>query len=128
LENNRRELLVVSGDPMSTNISTRLLLHPDLQPASSLREGRPPEASSAPQAKPSQSDLKAWEASLAGTSSVSGKPFDLDFGRSVSNDNEPQRQYGLFSAVYLVAIAVAQIGWLWLIARIAIYLIRRFLQ
>ena len=114
---------------MSINVSAGLLLHPDPQPTSSVRERQPPEASSAQQAKQSRSDLKAWEASLAGTCSVSGKPFDFDFGRSVSNDNEikPQR-YGLFSAVYLAAIAVAQIGWLWLIARIAIYLIRRFLQ
>ncbi len=115
---------------MSTNVSARLLLHPDLQPTSSLREGRPPEASSAPQAKQSQSDLKAWEASLARTCSVPDKPFDFDLGCSVSNDNEikPQREDGVFFAVYLIAIAVAQIGWLWLIARIAIYVIRRFLQ
>jgi hypothetical protein len=127
VENNRRELSVVPGDPMTINLSARLLLNPDLQPTSSLREGRPPEASGAPQAKQSQSDLKAWE---AGTSSVSGKPFDLDFRRSVSNDNEikPQREYGVFFAVYLIAIAVAQIGWLWLIARIAIYFIRLVLN
>ena len=130
VENNRAELSVLPGDPMSTNVSARLLLHPDLQPTSSLREGRPPEASSAPQAKQSQSDLKAWEASLAETSSVSGRPFDRDFRRSVSNDNEikPRREYGIFSAVYLIAVAVAEIGWLWLIARTAIHLIVRFLQ
>jgi hypothetical protein len=130
VENNRRELSVVPGDPMTINVSARLLLHPDLQPTSSLREGRPPEASSAPQAKQSQSDLKAWEASLARTCSVPDKPFDFNFGPSVSNDDEikPQREYGIFFAVYLIAIAVAQIGWLWLIARIAIYVIRRFLQ
>jgi hypothetical protein len=130
VENNRAELSVLPGDPMSTNVSARLLLHPDLQPTSSLREERPPEASSAPLVKQSQSDLKAREASLAGTSSVSGKPFDLDFRRSVSNDNEitPWREYGVFSAVYLIAVAVAEIGWLWLIARTAIHLIVRFLQ
>jgi hypothetical protein len=130
VENNRAELSVVPGDPMSTNVSTRLLLHPDLQPTSSPGERRAVEASSTSQAKQSQSDLKASAASLARTCSVPGKPFDFDFGPSVSNDNEikPQRENGIFSAVYLIAIAVAQIGWLWLTARIAIYVIRRFLQ
>jgi hypothetical protein len=114
---------------MSINVSPRLLLHPDLRPASSLREQRAAEPTSAARATQSQSDLTACEANLVGTSSVSDKLFDIDFGRSVSNDNEieRQREYGLFSAVYLIAIAVAQIGWLWLIARIAIYLIRCFL-
>ena len=127
MENSRAELSVVPGDPMSTNVSARLLLHPGLRRTFSLR-GRAAIASSASQAKRSQSDLKAWEASLAGTCSVSDKPFDLDFGNSVCGEIKPQRDYGIFSAVYLIAVAVAEIGWLWLIARIAIYLIRRFLQ
>ena len=124
-----RELSFVPGDPMSNNVSARLLLHPGLRRTFSLR-GRAAIASSASQAKRSQSDLKASAASLARTCSVPGKPFDFDFGPSVSNDNEikPQRENGIFSAVYLIAIAVAQIGWLWLTARIAIYVIRRFLQ
>ncbi|WP_154073166.1 hypothetical protein [Bradyrhizobium erythrophlei] len=122
-----RELSFVPGDPMSNNVSARLLLHPGLRRTFSLR-GRAAIASSASQAKRSQSDLKAWEASLAGTCSVSDKPFDLDFGNSVCGEIKPQRDYGIFSAVYLIAVAVAEIGWLWLIARIAIYLIRRFLQ
>ena len=108
---------------MSNNLSARLLLHPGLRRTSSLR-ARAAKASSASQAKRSQSDLKAWEASLPGTCSVS----DLDFGHSVCGEIKPQRDYGIFSAVYLIAVAVAEIGWLWFIARIAIYLIRRFLQ
>jgi hypothetical protein len=54
-------------------------------------------------------------------------PFDIDFG-SVSDEITVPLGKRIFPAVYLAAVAVAQIGWLWLIARIAIYLMRRFLQ
>ena len=64
----------------------------------------------------------------AGSSPVSDKLFDIDFGPSVSDEITVPLGKRIFPAVYLAAVTVAQIGWLWLTARIAIYLIRRFLQ
>jgi hypothetical protein len=59
---------------------------------------------------------------------VSDKLFDIDFGSSVSDEITVPLGKRLPPAVYLAAVAVAQIGWLWLIAWIAIYFMRRFLQ
>jgi hypothetical protein len=64
----------------------------------------------------------------AGSSPVSDKLFDIDFASSVSDEITVPLGKRIFPAAYLAAVAVAQIGWLWLIARIAIYFIRRFLQ
>jgi hypothetical protein len=52
---------------------------------------------------------------------VSDKLFDIDFGRPVSDEIKPQRDNKMFPAVYLAAVALAEIGWLWLIARAVIY-------
>lgn len=55
---------------------------------------------------------------------MSDKLFDLDFGRTVKDEIKPQRDNKIFPAVYLAAVALAEIGWIWLIAKSVIYLIR----
>jgi hypothetical protein len=60
---------------------------------------------------------------------VSDKLFDVDFGHPVSDEFRPQRGHSIiFPAVYLAAVALAEIGWLWLISWIVIYLTRLVLQ
>ena len=49
---------------------------------------------------------------------VSDRLFDLR-----SSDAIPARKYGLMHAIYLAAIVIGTIGWLWFIAWIAMRLV-----
>jgi hypothetical protein len=58
---------------------------------------------------------------------VSDKLFNIDFGSSAGDEINSQREKTFFSGAYLSAIALAEIGWLWLIARTVTYFIRLIL-
>jgi hypothetical protein len=47
---------------------------------------------------------------------VSDQLFDFKVPDDASTDMVPEGKYGVAHAIYLAAIGVATIGWLWLIA------------
>jgi hypothetical protein len=53
---------------------------------------------------------------------VSDQLFDFKVSDDACTDMVPQRKYGIVQAIYLAAIGVATIGWLWLIAWCALQL------
>ncbi len=54
---------------------------------------------------------------------VSDQLFDLKLPDNARTDMVPAGKYGIVHAIYLAAIGVATIGWLWLIAWCALQLI-----
>ena len=54
---------------------------------------------------------------------MSDQLFDLKVPDDASTDMVPEGKYWLVHAVYLVAIGIATIGWLWLIAWCAMQLV-----
>jgi hypothetical protein len=59
-----------------------------------------------------------------GKPAVSDQLFDFNvLPHAAGTDMVPEPKYGIVRVIYLAAIAVATIGWLWLIAWIVMYLI-----
>jgi hypothetical protein len=58
-----------------------------------------------------------------GETCVSDQLFDSKVSDDACTDTFPERKYGIVHAIYLAAIGVATIGWLWLIAWCALQLI-----
>jgi hypothetical protein len=58
-----------------------------------------------------------------GETCVSDQLFDSKVSDDACTDTVPERKYGIVHAIYLAAIGVATIGWLWLIAWCALQLI-----
>jgi hypothetical protein len=54
---------------------------------------------------------------------VSDQLFDFRVSGDAGTAMVPVRKYGIMHAIYLSAIGVATIGWLWLIAWCALHLI-----
>ena len=54
---------------------------------------------------------------------MSDQLFDFKVSGDAGTDLVPGRKYGIIHAIYLAAIGVATIGWLWLIVWIAMQLI-----
>jgi len=54
---------------------------------------------------------------------VSDQLFDLKVSDDAGTDMVPERKYEIVHAIYLAAIGVAMIGWLWLLAWCALQLI-----
>ena len=61
--------------------------------------------------------MQNWE------NAVSDQLFDFRVSGDAGTDIVPERKYGIMHAIYLSAIGVATIGWLWLIAWCALQLI-----
>ena len=53
---------------------------------------------------------------------VSDRPFDFESGGLDAEADDFQRSYRTMRVVYVAAIGLATIGWLWLIAWLATYL------
>jgi hypothetical protein len=54
---------------------------------------------------------------------VSDQLFDFKISGDAGTDMVPERKYGIMHAIYLSAVGVATIGWLWFIAWCALQLI-----
>ena len=54
---------------------------------------------------------------------MSDQLFDFKVADDGRTNMAPERKYGIVHAIYLAAIGVAMIGWLWLIAWCALQLI-----
>lgn len=54
---------------------------------------------------------------------MSDPPFDFEVPDDASNDMAPEGSFGVVQAIYLAAIGVATIGWLWLITWCALQLV-----
>jgi hypothetical protein len=61
--------------------------------------------------------MQNWE------NAVSDQLFDFRVSGDAGTDMVPERNYGIMHAIYLSAIGVATIGWLWFIAWCALQLI-----
>jgi hypothetical protein len=53
---------------------------------------------------------------------VSDRPFDFESGSPDAEADDFQRSYRTMRVVYVAAIGLATIGWLWLMAWLSMYL------